>query len=62
MYQSGNKFLQEQLKFRDYLRNNDKARIEYEELKYKLSELNHNNKHKYVEEKTQFVKSILQQI
>ncbi|WP_456274729.1 GrpB family protein [Bacillus sp. AK031] len=62
MYQSGNKFLQEQLKFRDYLRNNDKARIEYEELKFKLSELNNNNKHKYAEEKTQFVKSILEQI
>lgn len=61
MYQSGNKFLHEQLKFRDYLRNNEKARIEYEELKYKLSELN-NNKHKYTEKKTQFVKSILEQI
>lgn len=61
MYQRGNKYLHEQLKFRDYLRNNEKARIEYEELKYKLSELNY-NKHKYAEKKTQFVNSILEQI
>ena len=62
MYQSGNKFLHEQLKFRDYLRDNDKARIEYEQLKHKLSELNKNNKHKYAEEKTHFIKSVLEQI
>ena len=60
MYQSGNKYLLEQLKFRDYLRNNDEARNEYEQLKLKLCVLNKNNKHKYAEEKTDFVKSILE--
>lgn len=59
MYQSGNKYLHEQLKFRDYLRSNDQARVEYEQLKIKLSELNKNNKHKYSDEKTNFIKSIL---
>ncbi len=62
MYQSGNKYLHEQLKFRDYLRNNDEARIEYEQLKLKLSELNKSNKHKYAEDKTHFVKTILEKI
>lgn len=62
MYQSGNKYLLEQLKFRDYLRNNDKARNEYEQLKIKLAVSNKNNKHKYAEEKTNFVRSILEKI
>lgn len=62
MYQSGNKYLQEQLNFRDYLRNNDEARIEYEQLKLKLSELNKSNKDKYAEDKTHFVKTILEKI
>ena len=51
MYQSGSEYLIEQLKFRDYLRNNDDARMEYELLKLKLSTLNKNNKHKYADEK-----------
>jgi len=62
MYQTGNKYLLEQLKFRDFLRNNDKARIEYEQLKLNLATLNKNHKHKYAEEKTAFVKSILEKI
>ncbi|WP_071461547.1 GrpB family protein [Bacillus massilinigeriensis] len=62
MYQSGSKYLLEQLDFRDYLRNNDTARIEYEQLKQKLSTLNKNNKHKYADDKAQFVKSILEKI
>lgn len=62
MYQSGNTFLMEQLKFRDYLRNNDEARIKYQELKIKLSKANKHNKHKYADEKTDFVKSILERI
>ncbi|TFJ89938.1 GrpB family protein [Lentibacillus salicampi] len=62
MYQSGNRFLMEQLKFRDYLRNNDKARMEYQELKMNLSKANKNDKHKYADEKTDFVKSILEKI
>src|SRR5690625_1794580 len=62
MYQRGNKYLLEQLRFRDYLRNHDEARIEYEQLKLKLSELNKNNKHQYAEAKTDFVKSILEKL
>ncbi|PAV27742.1 hypothetical protein CIL05_20220 [Virgibacillus profundi] len=62
MYQSGNKYLLEQLKFRDYLRKYDKARVEYEQLKLKLSKTNKNNKHRYAEEKTDFVKSILEKL
>lgn len=62
MYQCGNKYLLEQLKFRDYLRDNDEARIEYEQLKLNLATSNKNNKHKYAEEKTAFIKSILEKI
>lgn len=62
MYQTGSRFLFEQLYFRDYLNNNDEARKEYERLKFKLSKSNKNNKHKYAEEKTDFIKSILEQI
>lgn len=62
MYQSGNRYLLEQLKFRDYLRINNKERNEYEQLKLKLSSSNKNNKHKYAEAKTDFVKSILERI
>lgn len=60
MYQSESKYLIEQLKFRDYLRSNNATRIEYEELKQKLSVANENNKHKYANEKTDFVKLILE--
>lgn len=62
MYQSGSKYLIEQLKFRDYLRSNDEARIEYEQLKQKLSIANKNNKHKYADEKSDFVKFTLEKI
>ena len=60
MFQSGSKYLIEQLKFRDYLRDNVEARIEYQQLKIKLSEANMHDKHKYADEKTDFVKSILE--
>src|SRR5699024_7674834 len=59
MYQIGSDFLVEQLKFRDYLRCNDNARMEYQELKTGLSKINKFNKHKYAEEKTNYVHSIL---
>lgn len=61
MYQSGNRYLIEQLKFRDYLRSNDDIRVEYELLKLNLSKINNNDKHKYANEKTDFIKSILEQ-
>ncbi|WP_182199536.1 GrpB family protein [Paraliobacillus salinarum] len=59
MYQAGNKYLLEQLSFRDYLRSNDSTRIEYQKLKIELSEMNKQNKHKYAEQKTNFVQSVL---
>lgn len=59
MYQHGNKYLLEQLNFRDYLRENPKARDDYEKLKFKLSNLNNKNKHKYAEEKNDFYKKYL---
>ncbi|MCY7450003.1 GrpB family protein [Bacillus altitudinis] len=62
MYQRHNKYLLEQLNFRDYLRNNEQARSEYQQLKLKLSRLHGNDKHKYAHEKTDFIKSILEKI
>lgn len=62
MYQTGSKFLMNQLKFRDYLRINDNARMEYQKIKTRLSKENKHNKHKYVLEKTDFIKSILVKI
>lgn len=59
MYQSGNKYLIEQLKFRDHLRANDRDRLEYEQLKLKIAQANKANKHNYAEAKTAFIKSIL---
>lgn len=49
----------EQLKFRDHLISNNAARIQYEQLKIQLSQANPNNKHQYAEEKTDFIRSIL---
>lgn len=51
MYQTGNRYLLEQLNFRDYLRSNKLVRIEYEQLKLNLSSLIKNDKHKYAEGK-----------
>lgn len=60
MYQSGNKYLLEQLKFRDHLRKNDEDRLEYEQLKLKLAQANKDNKHNYADAKTAFIKSIVE--
>lgn len=62
MYQTGNRYLLEQLNFRDYLRSNELVRSEYEQLKLNLSILNKNEKHKYAEGKTDFVQLILERI
>ncbi len=59
MYKSGNKYLLEQMGFRDYLRYNETARVQYEQLKQELSTVNKDNKHKYTDDKTHFVNSIL---
>lgn len=62
MYQNGSKYLIEQLAFRDYLIINETARINYENLKLDLAKMNNENKFKYADEKTNFVKSILAEI
>ncbi|PBB04668.1 MULTISPECIES: GrpB family protein [Salimicrobium] len=62
MYQTGSNFLVEQLKFRDYLRSNGDARMEYQELKIQLLKANKHNKHKYADEKTNFVNAVLAKI
>jgi len=62
MYESGNKYLVEQIQFRNYLRTNEAARLEYEKLKQKLSQKNPNDKHQYAEDKTNFVMSILKSL
>ncbi|RWS44774.1 GrpB family protein [Bacillus mycoides] len=62
MYKQGNKYLMEQLKFRDYLIGNKTSRMQYEQLKIQLSKANPNDKHTYAEDKTNFIKSILAKI
>lgn len=62
MYEQGNPYLIEQLKFRDYLIDNKTSRMQYEQLKIQLSTANPNDKHKYAEDKTNFIKSILAKI
>lgn len=62
MYEKGNKYLLEQLQFRDYLRRNEKARVEYENLKIRLSDKNKHDKHQYADDKTEFVRSILRKM
>lgn len=44
------------------MRINEKQRREYENLKLQLANSNKIDKHKYAEEKTDFVKSILEKI
>ncbi|MCU5376291.1 GrpB family protein [Bacillus cereus] len=62
MYEQRNKYLIEQLQFRDYLIENKTSRIQYEQLKILLSQANPNDKHRYAEDKTNFVTSILAKI
>ena len=62
MYQSGSKYLTQHLQFRDYLRNHNEARIEYEQIKRNLSKQNKNDKHKYTEAKTDFINSALEKL
>ncbi|MDY0407483.1 GrpB family protein [Virgibacillus soli] len=62
MYESGNKYLLKQLHFRDYLRLNRQAKIEYEQLKQRLAKTYANDKHQYAAEKTNFITSLLKEI
>ncbi|PEC07682.1 GrpB family protein [Bacillus toyonensis] len=59
MYEQRNLYLMEQLSFRDYLKSNTTSRVQYEQVKIQLSQANPNDKHKYAEEKTNFITSIL---
>lgn len=62
MFEKGNKYLIEQLQFRDHLRNDRTCRKEYEIIKMHLSERYKNNKHQYADDKTLFVKSVFNKI
>ncbi|PEX82623.1 GrpB family protein [Bacillus cereus] len=62
MYEQRNTYLIEQLSFRDYLKDHKTARMQYEQLKIQLSQTNPNNKHKYAEDKTSFIKYILDKV
>jgi len=59
MYERGNRYLADQLLFRDYLNSNVGSRQEYQELKVRLSEVHKSDKHAYAEAKTDFVQDIL---
>lgn len=59
LYEKNNKFLKDQIFFRDILRTNSVIKNEYEVLKLKLAEANQNNKHKYADMKTEFITSVL---
>lgn len=59
MYQRDNRFLLEQLNFRDILRGNETARNQYKKLKQELASASRGNKYKYAEAKTDFVKSVI---
>lgn len=59
LHESGNPYLQEQLLFRDYLRNSEQARTDYEELKKQLASEAQGDKYQYNEGKTDFIKAVL---
>ncbi|NOU93270.1 GrpB family protein [Paenibacillus sp. LMG 31456] len=59
MYEKNNRYLKEQLLFRDYLNSDKISRQEYQELKEELSKTFNTNKHAYAEAKTEFVKNII---
>jgi GrpB-like predicted nucleotidyltransferase (UPF0157 family) len=61
LHESGNPYLQEQLQFRDHLRTNEQARIDYEELKKHLASEAGGDKYHYNEGKTGFIQEVLKQ-
>lgn len=58
-YRSGSSFLQEQLVFRDALREDDSLRQAYQELKYELATSFAEDKHAYAAKKTDFVTCVI---
>ena len=61
-YSSGSLFLQEQLTFRDALREDDSLRQEYQELKYELATFYADDKHTYASMKTDFILAAINQL
>ncbi len=59
MHQKGDKLLLEQLAFRDYLIQDETARLEYEELKQRLVKEYPNDRPAYTAAKSDFIRSIL---
>jgi len=59
MYAKNNRYLKEQLLFRDYLNCNEESRQEYQELKERLSKIYSTDKHAYADAKTEFIKNII---
>ncbi|TVX92644.1 GrpB family protein [Paenibacillus agilis] len=59
MFQTGSEYLDKQLTLRDYLRENEDARNEYQELKQKLTMEHSTNKLAYADSKTVFINKII---
>lgn len=59
MYEKDNKYLLEQLNFRDYLIENEQMKTEYEKIKQNLAKANIEDKHQYAEDKTAFIQAVL---
>ena len=61
MVQINSDFWIDQLLFRNYLRNNSKARKEYEDVKKSLSNLEWNNINEYADAKTECILKLLEE-
>lgn len=59
MFEQGNRYLREQLLFRNYLREHEEKRKEYERLKSRLAKRHAADKRKYTAEKAAFIQSVL---
>ncbi|WP_028596221.1 GrpB family protein [Paenibacillus assamensis] len=59
MYQTGSEYLDNQLTLRDYLRENEEVRNEYQNLKQKLANEHSTNKLAYADLKTEFINRII---
>lgn len=59
MHQKGDKLLLEQLAFRDYLIQDETARLEYEDLKQRLVKEYQNDRPAYTAAKSDFIRNIL---
>jgi GrpB-like predicted nucleotidyltransferase (UPF0157 family) len=59
MYQAGSEYLHRQLILRDYLRTNDLAREQYQELKERLVQQNSSDKLQYADAKTDFINKLI---